>query len=276
MDELGIDIGQIISWFPHVQDAPYVLVRVSEDQVRIWSDALGVPVRRCYITDAILEDRAAKLNVPKAEVLAAKLPDPGATMAGDFGEILVYFYQASKEYPHVAFGPKKWRLKQDRTKPAPLSDVIHFVLPSWPTPSEQDLLLCSEVKTKSTNGASTPIKAAIEDSVKDRTGRLVRTLVWLKERALAEDIGNMTIAHLDRFIKASDHPRATKRFRAVAVICDSLVEQELSDAPVTLPKGYSVVVISVPDLKKTYTRIYEAAHKSALEAANPSRSGGLR
>lgn len=274
VDDLGFDISLAVPWFPHVQDAPYVLVRVSDDHVRAWADALGVPVRRCYITDTLLEERATKLGVAKSTILAAKLPDPGATMAGDFGEVLVYFYQAAKEHPKVAVGPKKWRLKQDRTKPAPHSDVIHFVLPSWPTPSTQDVLLCSEVKTKSTNGASSPIKAAIADSAKDRTSRLARTLVWLKERALVEDLGDVTIPHLERFINATDHPLATKRFRAIAVICTSLVEQELGDAPTEALTGCSVVVISVPELQQTYTAIFEAARQSVFELAPGMRAGG--
>ena len=266
MNDIGFDIRLALPWFPHVQDAPYVLVSVSDDDVRAWTDALGVPVRRCYITDALLEERAAALGVPKADILDAKLPDRGSTMAGDFGEILVYFYQASKEHPRLAVGPKKWRLKQDRTKPAPHSDVIHFVLPAWPTPGAQDVLLCSEVKTKSTNGAFSPIRAAIEASTKDRTSRLARTLIWLKERALVEDLGNVTIAHLDRFINATDHPPATKRFRAVAVVCTSILDGELVDAPVQTPADYSVVVIAVPELQQAYTTVFEAVRRSVAPA----------
>jgi hypothetical protein len=198
----------------------------------------------------------------KAEIIAARLPDAGATMAGDFGEILVYFYQATKELPARAFGPKKWRLKQDRTKPSPHSDVVHFVLPSWPTPSANDLLLCSEVKTKSTNGKSTPIKDAIADSAKDRTSRLARTLVWLRERALLEPLGDVEIAQLDRFINTTDHPAATKRFRAVAVVCSSLIDAELKDAPNVAAPEYTVVVISVPELHQTYTSVFDAAKKA--------------
>lgn len=198
----------------------------------------------------------------KADLIAARLPDAGSTMAGDFGEILVYLYQASKEHPARALGPKKWRLKQDRTKPAPHSDVVHFVLPSWPSSSENDLLLCSEVKTKSTNGGSSPIKSAIEDSAKDRTSRLARTLVWLRERALFEPLGDVQLAHLDRFINATEHPAAKKRFRAVAVICKSLVNRELVDAPTEASPDYTVVVIAVPDLQKTYTEVFESARNS--------------
>jgi len=260
--DLGFDFARAAPWFPHAQDAPYVLVRVSDEHAKTWADALSIAVRRCYVSDAIIEERRKATGTTRAEIIAARLPDSGSTMAGDFGEILVYFYQAAKELPAPAFGPKKWRLKQDRTKPAPHSDVVHFVLPSWPTSSENDLLLCSEVKTKSTNGSSTPIKDAIKDSAKDRTSRLARTLVWLRERALLETLGDVEVAHLDRFINTTDHPAATKRFRAVAVVCSSLINGELQHAPNVSSPDYTVVVISVPELYQTYTSVFEAARKA--------------
>jgi hypothetical protein len=261
-DDLGFDILRAAPWFPHEKEAPYVLVRVSDEHAKAWADVLGVAVRRCYVSDKVVEERAMATGASKADLIAARLPDAGSTMAGDFGEILVYLYQASKEHPARALGPKKWRLKQDRTKPAPHSDVVHFVLPSWPSSSENDLLLCSEVKTKSTNGGSSPIKSAIEDSAKDRTSRLARTLVWLRERALFEPLGDVQLAHLDRFINATEHPAAKKRFRAVAVICKSLVNRELVDAPTEASPDYTVVVIAVPDLQKTYTEVFESARNS--------------
>ena len=168
MNDIGLDLEEVLAWFPHEKDAPYVLVRVSAEHAETWSTVLGVAVRRCYITDSVLAENAATRQVSQSEIIAARLPDPGATMAGDFGEILVYLYQGVREHPNVAYGATKWRLKQDWTKPAPHSDVVHLVLPSWPIPSEQDCILCSEVKTKSTNGAFAPIKKAVEDSAKDR------------------------------------------------------------------------------------------------------------
>jgi hypothetical protein len=248
---------------------PYVLVRVSDEHAKAWAGVLGVAVRRCYVSDAIVEERAKAVGLSEEEIIAARLPDAGSTMAGDFGEILVYFYQAAQELPASAHGPRKWRLKQDRTKPAPHSDVVHFVLPSWPTSSENDLLLCSEVKTKSTNGASSPIKSAIEDSAKDRTSRLARTLMWLRERALLEP-SDVQLAQLERFINVTDHPAAKRRFRAVAVICKSLVDEELGAAPSDVSPDYTVVVIAVPDLKKTYTSVFEAAAKAVPSAPAPA------
>ena len=211
MNDLDLNLEWVRTWFPHEQDAPYVLVRVSDDHAQGLSDALGDAVRRCYITDSLLVAGSATPNVSQREIIAAKLPDPGATMAGDFGEILVYLYQGTGEHPITPIGATKWRLKQDRTKPAPYSDVVHFVLPAWPNSSAEDAILCAEVKTKSTASAFRPIRAAIEDSLKDRTSRLAKTLVWLRERALTEDLGDVQIEHLDRFLKATDHPAARKR-----------------------------------------------------------------
>lgn len=259
-DDLGFDFARAAPWFLHDKEKPYVLVRVSDKHARAWADALGLTVRRCYVSDSIVAAKAKEHGVDTTEIIAARMPDAGATMAGDFGEILVYLYQSAKELS--AFGPKKWRLKQDRTKPAPHSDVLHFVLPAWPTASDHDVLLCSEVKTKSTKSNFDPISAAIGDSAKDRTSRLARTLVWLRERALVESLGDVQIAHLERFINATDHPQAKKQFHAVAVVCQSLVDEELKHAPKKAAPEYTVIVIAVPDLKETYSAVFAAAQKA--------------
>jgi hypothetical protein len=268
MIELGIDVSRLLPWFQSEQQLSYVLIRISPEYASSWADNLGVPLRRCYLTDDYMEQNARRTGRSRSHIVAAKLPDPGATMAGDFGEILVYLYHAVNQHPAAVIGPKKWRLKHDRKKSAPYSDVIHFVLPSWPRSSENDLLLCSEVKTKSTNGNSAPIKAAIADCEKDRTSRLAKTLVWLRDRALGEDLGSTTIDHLERFINATDHPPAQKHFRAVAVICSSLVDEELLDAPGEAPTDHTVVVISVPNLKDSYEAVFNAARTSVTGTRN--------
>jgi hypothetical protein len=270
MNELGLDPTQVLPWFPHEAETPYVLVRVSPQHSGEWARALRDAVRRCYLSDETLAARALELagemqgtsEFRQAQIINSKLPDPGATMAGDFGEILIYAYQAA--LPRAAIGPKKWRLKQDRTKPAPCSDVVHFILPTWPAASDQDEVLCAEVKMKSTGGASTPIQDAIADCAKDRTSRLSRTLEWLKERALTENLGEVQLAHLNRFINATDHPAAIKRFRAVAVISENLVNAELPNAPMQASPEYELVVVAVPNLHAVYNAVFEAAKTSTL------------
>lgn len=262
MNDLDFKVDQAVPWFNHERDTPYILVRVSEEVAKSWIDTLATAFRQCYVTDAILEERASALAVPKSDILAAVLPDPGSTMAGDFGELVVFIYHGAKAYPQVVVGPKKWRLKQDRTKSAPYSDVIHFVVPEWPTATAEDIVFCSEVKTKSTDSNFSPITRAIADCEKDRISRLAKTLVWLKQRAMLEDLGSVTIEHLNRFINTTDYPTAKKVFRAVAVICASLVEDELDNVPDTLSPDYALVVISVPQLQQTYTSVFEAVRAS--------------
>lgn len=262
MDELGFDFNNAVAWFQHRQDHPYVLVRLTPEQTQQLVNDSAVALRRCYITDKLLIDQANVLGLQQSEVLSSRLPDPGSTMAGDFGEILCYLYQSAKELPAIAIGAKKWRLKQDRTKPAPRSDVVHFLMPSRPNSSVEDAILCAEVKLKSTAGNSTPITSAIEDCAKDRTSRLAKTLVWLRERAMTEPLGDVDIPLLNRFIDLVDHPPVAKRYRAVAVICNNFVDQELQSAPNVPNSDFSLLVIAVPNLKQTYEAVFAAAHAS--------------
>lgn len=86
--------------------------------------------------------------------------------------------------------------------------------------------------------------------------------MWLRERAMTEDLGDVDIPLLNRFINAVDHPPASRRYRAVAVICESFVTAELSNAPTTASDDYTLVVISVPNLHTTYNAVFEAARAS--------------
>ncbi|WP_198410923.1 hypothetical protein [Cryobacterium sp. TMT2-42-4] len=263
MDELGIDVAQSKAWFPTIEKTGYTFVEVTDEQARLWSDTLGLPIRRCYISDAVLAQRGAIHGSSRTDVLNAKTPPRGSTMAGDFGEIIVALFQAAEFSPGSLLEPKKWRLKHDRTKPASHSDIVQFVVPTWPVASDEDWILCAEVKTKSTAGQTEPIVAAIEDSTKDRLSRLSKTLPWLRERALVEDLGTVTVAHLDRFINLTEHPPAGRRFRAVAVISEEMVQTELITLPSDIPVECGVVVISVPRLKEVYESVFESVERAA-------------
>lgn len=261
MNELGLEVGGVMSWFAVGPQQGYTRVAVSAAHAASWHGLLSDAVRRCYISDERLEAAATAANSTRSEVLASLLPDPGSVMSGDFGEIVGYLYLASRQTG--AIGPKKWRLKQDRTKAAPHSDIVQFLLPQWPEASAQDRLICGETKAKATAGNFAPIPAAITGSQKDRTSRLSRTLVWLRERALLQDIGAVTMAQLDRFINATEFPQCAREFHAIAVICSDLVDAELANlVPNTIPPGCALAVISVPNLQNTYTTVFEAVHES--------------
>lgn len=257
-----VTIKWLRTLFEREEANTHLLIQLSEANAISLYDKICIPVRRCYATDDFIERRSSELALTKSEVLATKLPDAGSTMAGDFGEVLTFLYHVATQTPNALTGPKKWRLKQDRTKPAPHSDVLHFLLPSWPTATDQDVILCSEVKTKSTDGGSKPISTSMTDSQKDRTSRLTRTLIWLKERAIGEDLGDVSIPQIDRFLRAIDFPECKKRFFAVSVICGDLIAKEIAGDPPIAVLGHEVILISVPKLYDVYSQVFAAVKSS--------------
>ncbi len=259
MKELGLDLIEVRAFFEEIQATPMIQVKIEPERAEAWTQLLGVPVRRCYISDGRLADLVEQDGHAHKTILEALLPDKGSVMAGDYGEIITALYLAACAYPAETHEPKMWRLKSRRTKPSEGSDVVQFQLPHWPESSSDDRITCAEVKTKSTNGQSTPVQSAIQHSRKDRENRLAKTLVWLRERAILGDLDTVALDHLDRFIKATDHPPAAREFRAVAVISTELVDDELLGVDEILPDEdeCTLIVISIPDLKANYESLFE-------------------
>lgn len=270
VNELGLQVDAVLPWFVAQPHQHYVRVDVPPGYAAEWGELLRDAVRRCYATDGQIMARAHATQSTPEQILAAKLPDPGSVRSGEFGEILAYIYLASREGTNGAIGPKKWRLKQDRNKPAPYSDVVQFVVADWSAPSPEDRLVCAEVKAKSTDGVFSPITAALQGSELDQTSRLARTLVWLRDRARGEDIGVVTIARLNRFINATEYPQYTTEHYAIAVVCSGLVEAELAaHPPGNIPHNCAVVVMSVPNLQHTYMTVYCSVQNSVVDWAPP-------
>jgi hypothetical protein len=254
---LGLDLGVFAASLAEIHDTPFVLIRADASQCEQWAELLGVPARRCYISDARLAARASEAKVDASEIAAAMIPDPGSVMSGDFGEILAAFYLAARSLPAVAIDPLRWRYKADRRKSAPYSDVVQILLPTWPQASPQDRILCAEVKAKATSSSFDPIEAARTGSALDRRGRLVNTLQWLKDKALTDGSDTIEVAQLSRFIQAIDYPAATWEFCAVAVIDASLVDDEVAKMSTDDDAAEcTLIVISVPELKRRYTELF--------------------
>jgi hypothetical protein len=121
---LGLDLDVFAASFIEVSDTPFLVVRAEAAESEKWAELLGVPARRCYIADDKLVKRARAANVGGSAIAAAKIPDPGSVMSGDFGEILTAFFFAARTLPAVSIDPVRWRYKADRTKAAPYSDVV--------------------------------------------------------------------------------------------------------------------------------------------------------
>jgi hypothetical protein len=262
MKELGLDLAEVSTFFIEQHDDPYVLVKVEASRTDEWTQLLGVPARRCYIADERLQAIVDAQGHTHRVVIETKIPPKGSVMAGDFGEIMTALYLASRAHPEETLEPKMWSLKADRTKASQGSDVVQLHLPDWPNASMNDRVMCAEVKTKSTNTKATPIADALADSAKDRESRLAKTLTWIRERAILGDTTTVRVEHLDRFIKADENPPAKFEFRAVAVISSELVADATSAdvfADLELPPKdvCTLIVVSVPDLKKNYEKLFE-------------------
>lgn len=264
MHEVDIDLQHAKTLFVSVQEDPFILIEIPEASVAELVKILPVPFRQFYVSDRVLDQVHMSSNTPRTELIKLKIPDPGSTMSGDFGEMLVAVMQAALEHPHAVIDPKKWRFKEDRTKPAPKSDVVQFMLPNWPESSEVDKLFCSEVKAKALKGSSSPIASALEDSKKDQTGRLALTLSWLRERAIFQEESELSL-QIERFIKADAHPQAIHVHRAIAVISAKLIPDEVASAPKSTNTDAQLIVISVHDLKKTYSAVFDAIVKTGTE-----------
>lgn len=266
MDDLGLDFEEYGKAFLVAEEGKHLLIEVSQECAKNFAYDLRKAIRRCYITDERLIKRADINKVVRSEIVRSKLPDRGSTMAGEFGEILTSLYQICREYPTIVFDPWKLRLKMDRNKPAPYSDVVQFVLPKWPEASSDDRLICSEVKTKSTKGSSKPIEEAIKDSKKDSERRLPKTIAWLREQSLDPGIDSVSREQIERFGENMiEYPEVNREFNAVAVICSSLVDDEIVGIDAALDEGTKLIVISIPDLKRNYEAVYDAVLKASDE-----------
>lgn len=260
---LGLDLGVFAASFVEVSVTPFLVVRAEAAESEKWAQLLKVPARRCYISDNKLLERAEAGKVAGSVVAGATIPEPGAVMSGDFGEIVTAFFLATRALPALSVDPVRWRYKADRKKAAPGSDVVQMVLPKWPVSSADDRIVCAEVKAKATKGTFDPIAAAGEGSASDRGGRLVHTLQWLKEKALTDGSDVVEIPQLERFIQAVDHPQASWEFCAVAVIDSDFVEDEIAKGTAPATDKCTLIVISIPELKKRYTELYDAIVASA-------------
>lgn len=212
----------------------------------------------CYASKTHIKNRARSTGKSAREIIANRLPDPGSVMSGDFGEITTMFFLAS-ERVEATLPVKKWHYKQDRTKAAPLTDVIIIYRADADKPTKDDFVICAETKQKATASAFDPISQAVEGFRKDSTGRLARTLTWLREKAIDQEAPER-IALIERFTSelATEYG---KFFKAVAVVDRSLLNDELT-RQVDLPKqdtSFEVIVLGISDLKTLYERVFQRA-----------------
>lgn len=251
------------AFIPHNMPPNALAVRchvLDDTKAKVVEDFLVEELPWCYATTANVKRRAKKTGRTPSQIIANRLPNPGSVMSGDFGEITTMFFLASERDEPMEL-IKKWRYKQDRTKPIPLSDIIILYREAEDRASKNDFVLCAEAKQKSTSSSFSPIAKAVEGFKEDSTGRLGRTLAWLREKAIDQE-NEKRITLIERFALNVTIEYA-KYFKAVAIVDRALLNAELT-RQVALPTqndSFEVVVLGIRNLKTLYEKVFQRAQE---------------
>jgi hypothetical protein len=246
---------------PHTMPPNALSVRchvLLADKAQLLEDYMVEQIPNCYIHRRQLKERKKETGLSASEILSNKLPDAGSVMSGEFGEMLTLFFLDS-ERTEKTVSVRKWRYKQDRKKPAPHSDVIILHRQDVQGLSPDDFVICAEAKQKATKSEFDPITQALEGFLKDRTGRLARTLLWLREKAIDAESRSM-IEYIERFNQAQK-VSFKKNYKAVAVVDRALLNDEIT-RNLSLPvqnDSFEIVVLGVNKLYKMYNDAYKRA-----------------
>ncbi|MGB3466995.1 MAG: Hachiman antiphage defense system protein HamA [Cyclobacteriaceae bacterium] len=250
----------LLGHFDSVSVDSKLLFKLKPDQKDAFLASLPDAYRICYISDRLLIDKARANGETPEEFLKYVLPDPGNIMSGDFGELLCFLL--SKEFlknekSHIG-GPRKWRWKQDRNKPAPHTDILLFRVKDKISKGnhQDDEVIAIESKMKATKSKSThPIQDAIDGADKDRLSRMSKSLDWYNDK-LALDKKPRLRSILTKFRKPDEYGTFKKSFKAIAIIDDEFFEEEISKSVSDYSSDIEIWSISIGQLKEAYENVY--------------------
>lgn len=241
-----------------IEGTIYQIYSLKEDDLGDFLNKLPEEFRLCYITDDELNDLSKKNGESKNDTLRKYiLPNVGNIMSGDFGEMLSYFLVIDKYNDEglIIDGPRKWRWKPARNKPAPYSDAVLFHFHNKGKSSTKDKMISIESKMKATYSNNHRIQDAINDAKEDRNSRAVKTLDWLDEK-----YGRCGMRkeqqELQRFRKPSKFGSYEKIYKAIPIIDKKLLPDELKEKVIS-DDGIKILVISINNLKEIYQDTYK-------------------
>lgn len=241
-----------------IEETIYQIYSLKEDDLGDFLNKLPEEFRLCYITDEELNDLSKKNGESKDDILRKYiLPDVGNIMSGDFGEMLSYFMVIDKYNKEglIIEGPRKWRWKPARNKPAPYSDAVLFHFHNKNKSSIKDKMISIESKMKATESDRHRIQDAIDGAQEDRNSKAVKTLDWLYEK-YGRCGRKKEQQELQRFRKPSEFGSYEKICKAIAIIDNELLSDELKKE-VVLDDDIKVLVITSKNLKDIYQSTYK-------------------
>lgn len=252
----------MIQYFEETPQGEVVRLTLNEDDRQEFLNGLPNDFCLSYVSKKKLEGLAGANEVSKREYfesfLIPETPAYANIRSGDFGEMLCFMLLKSKADQNGVWlvGPRKWRWKSDKNKACHGSDVVLFHRHQR-QPSAEDGVAVVESKMKAVAGASSPIQKAVDGAIDDKTKRLAKTLNWLNDRLAAEEKPRLREA-LNRYRFTDENPTYFKKFHAISIIDDSLLDDEVAKELDLDGHDIEVLVVSMNNLKEAYEVTYEA------------------
>lgn len=252
----------VLRYFNEVAGEALVRFTLNEEERQDFLDSLPEDFYINYISKNDLEIQAQANELAASEFFSQfklpEIPEYANIRSGDFGEMLCFLLLKNKgaEKGVWLVGPRKWRWKGDKNKACQGSDVVMFHRHGH-TPSNNDGIETVESKMKSTASNATPIQNAINGALDDKIKRLAKTLNWIHDRLATEGKPRLRTA-INRYRFLDEHPTYYKKFHAIAIIDDDLVENEIAKEVDIYDDEIEVSVISMRNLKSAYETTFQA------------------
>ncbi len=212
----------------------------------------------CYIEKEHLANLARMNNRTEEDMLKEILPDKAYLQSGDFGEI--FCRSVLQEWNDKPIIPtERWRNRSIKNDTVRGTDLVGYVI-SGNEPSEDDVLVFSEVKTRERGGDEEVVKKAYEGVLKDNTTRLANSLCLL-QHSLLRDGKEEEADKFARFSSPYDNPYKKRLIACVVHNAQNWKDEYLQVLPEKhdLPDELLVVVINFADLSKWIDDFYGVA-----------------
>jgi hypothetical protein len=219
-------------------------------------------MRKCYVEDNAIMGAVTPANDAET-VIKTYIPTKPSIQSGEFGEILSFHILLEKYLPIKLNGVKKWILKPDKNKASSYTDLILYSCSD--KPSKDDLLVCAEVKTKSTDKNTNRIQDAVIGAEKDFVSRKADTLVFLKDKSIQRGDA-VTVKAIERFQQSTEDENGTYKthYKAIVLIDSDLCDEEVKKKVIfnVSIDEFEIIIICMEKLKSIYEQMYGQIPKS--------------
>ncbi len=235
------------NFFDATQRDDFKIYQLKEEAFNDLLEILPKKFLDCYVPLEKVEQ-----SERRKEFIQSYIPNLPNLVSGEFGEILSFYLMQDIYSDKEPEAPKKWRYKENKNKPAQGTDFVLLCLNN-----NDNILVAAECKAKATCNTENPMVSAIAGMKKDALDRLVKTLIFLKDRALQENKVAL-FDRISRLLNPVDYETYDKHFKAIAIIDQAFVDdafyQEVDINGIDFE--YELVVIIVPNLKMKYQTVF--------------------